>query len=325
MNAGGVVLVGGEALVDMVLTDSGELRVHPGGAAYNVARAIARLGRPVSYLGRISKDRLGARLRQGLEEDGVLLDTALATDDPTTLAIAEIDGAGLVTYRFYTEGTSTAGLTAEAALTVVPDRLDVIHVGGLGLVLEPMAGALEAVVDAAAENTLVFLDPNCRPSATADVSAYRSRLNRVLARTDVVKASEEDLAWLEPGLTPAEAGRELLKRGPAVVLVTRGAKPVLVLTAIGELAVPARPVEVIDTIGAGDAFGGGFIAWWHEQGLSRVDLADLVLVGQATAFAAAVSAMTCARAGADSPRADELLLGVGVSGSGRAPETPASR
>jgi fructokinase len=224
VSADGVILVGGEALMDVVLSSSGQISAHPGGGPYNSARAIGRLGRPVAYLGQISADRFGAQLRQGLEDDGVLLDAVVATEDPTTLAIAEIDGAGLATYRFYLDGTSAAGLTAEAALAATPERVDAIHVGALGLVLEPTASALEAVVGAAAKETLVFLDPNCRPSAIADVAAYRARVERILARADVVKASEEDLAWLEPGLPAAAAGRAQRKRGPAVVLVPRGSR-----------------------------------------------------------------------------------------------------
>lgn len=102
----GVVVVGGEALFDLVLDDDGELRAHAGGGPFATARALGRLARPVAYLGRLSRDRLGAMLARLLADDGVALDTAVRTDDPTTLALAEIDAEGSARYRFYAYGTS---------------------------------------------------------------------------------------------------------------------------------------------------------------------------------------------------------------------------
>jgi fructokinase len=301
-----VIVVAGEALVDVVLDRSGGLIGHPGGGPYNVARTLGRLDEPVVYLGRVSTDRFGARLREQLQEDGVRLDAVVPTADPTTLALAETDGRGAATYHFYTAGTSAPGLTPEDALAALPERVTTLHVGTLGLVLEPMAQALEAVVQQSSDETLVALDPNCRPAIIDDVPAYRDRLARILRRTDLVKASEEDLAWLVPDEDPADAARAFLREGPAVALVTRGAQGALVVTQAETVAVPAAPARVVDTIGAGDAFGGGFIAWWHEHALGRTDLSNHEAVVEATRFACLVAARTCERAGAVPPRASEL-------------------
>jgi fructokinase len=301
-----VIVVAGEALVDVVLDRSGGLTGHPGGGPYNVARTLGRLDQPVVYLGRISTDRFGERLRRQLEDDGVRLDAVVPTADPTTLALAETDGRGTATYRFYTAGTSTPGLTPEDALAAMPERVATLHVGTLGLVLEPIAQALEAVVAQASDETLVALDPNCRPDIVNDVPAYRERLARIIGRTDLLKASEDDLAWLAPDQDPCAAAQGLLSQGPTVAVVTRGSRGAVVVTQSEMITVPATPADVVDTIGAGDAFGGGFLSWWHEHGLGRADLSNRDAVLEATRFAGLVAARTCERAGAVPPRASEL-------------------
>jgi fructokinase len=295
-----VILVAGEALYDLVPRGDGDLSAHPGGGPFNTARTIARLEQPVAFLGRLSSDRFGVTLERMLAEDGVALDAVVRTIDPTTLAIADVDAQGVARYRFYTQGTSAAGLTTDAALRALPEGVDALHVGTLGLLLEPVAGAVEAVVGELAARALVMVDPNIRPGAIADPAAYRARLERVLARTHVLKVSEEDLDWL------ALDARALRDAGPAVVLLTRGADGASVVTADGERAVKVEATEVVDTIGAGDAFGGGFLAWWRAQGLDAEALADTDAVVEAARFACLVAARTVARAGASPPRLAEL-------------------
>jgi fructokinase len=190
----------------------------------------------------------------------------------------------------------------------LPPAVGILHVGTLGLTLEPMATALEAVVEELAGQALVMVDPNIRPWVIGDADSYRRRLRRVLARTDVVKVSEEDLAWLEPQRSAAAAARMLLQAGPRVVLLTRGPDGVQVVTGAGDVPVPAPEVEVADTIGAGDAFGGGFLAWWHSQGFGRDELADQDAVVAAATFGALVAARTVERPGASPPFLHELGL-----------------
>jgi len=300
------VVVAGEALIDLVLAQDGRLDGHPGGGPYNVARTIGRLEQPVSYLGCLSSDGFGRRLRRELEADGVDLDSVVATDAPTTLALVELDAHGAARYRFYDQGTAAPGLTEADALAALPGSAAFLHVGTLGLVLEPMASALEALAAALAGRALVMVDPNCRPPTIVDPPAYRARLGRVLAGADVVKVSEEDLEWLAPGVAAVDAARALLGRGPAVVLLTRGGAGATVLSAGRAAAVPAPPVDVVDTIGAGDAFSGGWLAWWSQQGLGRDELGDAERVVAATRFACRVAARTCARAGASPPWRAEL-------------------
>ena len=302
-----MILVGGEALYDLVPQgEEGDLRGHPGGGPFNTARTVGRLGQPVAYLGRLSSDRFGRRLEAILRDDGVGLDCVVRTDDPTTLALAEVDRDGVARYRFYAAGTSAPGLTPEDALAALPPAVDVLHVGTLGLVLEPAATALEAVVERVADAALVAVDPNCRPWVIEDRSAYRERLARVLERAHLLKVSEEDVGFLEPDLPPVAGVRALLEHGPAVGLLTRGPNGAVVVTRSAEVAVPAPRARVVDTIGAGDAFGGGFVAWWSERGLGRDDLGNTDRVVEATEFACLVAARTCSRPGASPPWRDEL-------------------
>jgi fructokinase len=307
MTTDGVILVGGEALYDLVLQGAeDELRCHPGGGPFNTARTIGRLEQHVAYLGRLSTDRFGHRLASLLAEDGVELSTVIRTDDPTTLALAEVDDDGVARYRFYERATSAPGLEVDAALGALPASVAILHVGTLGLMLEPVATALEAVVERVAGDALVAVDPNIRPWVIEDQPAYRERLGRVLARSHLLKVSEEDLAWLVPDTGPVEAVRSLLDAGPTVGLLTRGPNGALVVTRTAEVAVPAPRAKVVDTIGAGDAFGGGFLAWWRERGLGREELAKIDLVVEATQFACLVAARTCSRPGASPPYRAEL-------------------
>ena len=309
---GGVILVAGEALIDLVPSSAAidGLAAHPGGGPFNAARTIGRLERPVAYLGRLSRDRFGKRMEALLAEDGVRLDSIVHTDDPTTLALADVDEQGVARYRFYTEGTAAAGLTPEAALAARPDDVQIVHAGTLGLVLEPLASALEAVIERLSRHAMIFIDPNIRPAVIPDAEAYRARLRRVLAMSHVLKVSEEDLDWLAPGRRSVDAVRELLDGGPAVGLLTRGPSGALVITRTAEVAVPSPRTKVVDTIGAGDAFGGGFVAWWHARGLGRDDFGHIDSAVAATEYACLVAARTCARPGASPPRLAELEAGV---------------
>ena len=296
-----MIVVAGEALIDLLIHPDGRLAAVPGGAPFNTARTIARLGGAVAFLGRLSSDRFGGVLRERLASDGVDLSLAGTTDAPTTLAVAELDGDGAATYRFHTAETSAPGLTRETVRSALAARPAAFHLGTLGLVLEPMASALAAGVTGLGDETLVMLDPNCRPAVIDRRDAYLERLDAVLGRADVVKVSLEDLAYLAPGEAVSTAARALLERGPSVVLLTDGSRGVSIVTRGGAVAVPVPAVRVVDTVGAGDAFGGGFLARWIERGLGRSELADEAAVREAVTRAIEVASLTCRRPGAEPP------------------------
>jgi fructokinase len=301
-----VIIVAGEGLIDLVVQPDGGVTAVPGGGPFNTARAIGRLGGEVAFLGVLSTDRFGGRLRDALADDGVGLAMTVTSDEPTTLAIAEVDDHGSVTYTFHTAETAAPELTVEAVAAALATRPAAFHFGSLGLVLEPMASALTAGITAIDDRTLVMLDPNCRPALIRDRKAWLDRIDAVLARADVVKLSVVDLACLEPGIEPATAARRLLDRGPTVALLTDGPRDVRVMTREAAFDVPVPPVQLVDTIGAGDAFGGAFLARWIERGLGRTELANPATLRGAVNFAVDVAAATCERAGADPPRRSPL-------------------
>jgi len=217
------VMVVGEALIDLLPDAAGALHPRLGGAPFNVARAVGRLGSPVTFLGGISMDRFGERLAEALAADGVTLPPSLRDARPTPLAMAELDEAGQATYRFYFEGAAAPALTPEAALAAAPVA-SAVYAGGLGLALEPLASASEAVVAACRGKSLVFVDPNVRPAVIGDMAAYRARLDRVLADAEVVKVSDADLAILAPGVDAEAAARALLRGPTRLALLTLGSR-----------------------------------------------------------------------------------------------------
>ncbi len=301
-----MIVVAGDALVDLIVRADGSITAVPGGGPYNSARAIGRLGMPVSWIGGLSSDRFGRDLEAGLAGAGVDLSMAQRTELPTTLALAEIGVDGAASYRFYTDATSAPSVHPEPLAAGLPADTEAVLTGTLGFVLEPMATTLEGLVAALPPDLPLMVDPNCRPSITRDPDAFRARLTRVLARTDVVKVSTEDLAFLLPGASVNAAIAWVQAVGPRVVLVTDGAAPVRVLVDGVEHAVAAPQVEVVDTIGAGDTFGGAFLACLVQGGGGRHSAGDPDAVLRAARFAVRASAFVCERAGANPPTLAEL-------------------
>jgi fructokinase len=300
-----VILVAGEALFDLVVSFDGSIEAHPGGAPFNVCCTIARLEREAAFLGALSDDRFGTTLAGALASEGVDLSAVVNVTRPTTIALADLDENGAATYHFYADGTSASAVgeaAAAAALRLAPTAL---HVGTLGLVLEPLATAVKALVDGVDCDVLVLLDPNCRPTVTTDRGRYLETVAHCARRADVVKVSDEDLAFIFPGAEAVQATRSMLRPG-AVGLVTRGADAVTIVTAGHAVDVPVPQVTVVDTVGAGDGFGGAFLAYWDEHGLGRGDMDDLERVIDGVRFGAQVAAMICERAGADPPRRSEV-------------------
>ncbi|MFV0309547.1 MAG: carbohydrate kinase family protein [Desertimonas sp.] len=296
-----MIVVAGEALIDVVV-DGDEVTARPGGAPHNVARAIGRLGLPVTLLAGVSNDGFGKVLRRGLGDAGVDPSLLQTTSLPTTLAVAQLDERGAATYTFYVTGTSAP----EVAPGVLPERVGAFVTGGLALVLEPLADTIVAALAALSSDTLTMLDVNCRPHAIDDAAAYRERVAAVARRADVVKASDEDLDFLVPGVAPIDGARAVLGLGAGVVLVTAGSAATTIVSRHGELRVPVPPADVVDTIGAGDTFTAGFVAWWVERGIGRP--ADVTLDALATAVDAAhaAAAVVVGRRGADPPTRAEL-------------------
>ena len=302
-----MIVVCGEALIDMIQNGDGTQRAAPGGGPFNTARALARLGVPTAFLGRLSDDSFGRELSGLLAADGVSLELASVGPEKTTIAVADVDSEGFAEYQFLIQGTSAPNLTAD----LLPEHLDsgvtALHLGTLGLVLDPMASTLIQLVDREGDGRLVMLDPNIRLGLVPD-DEYRDRLQHVIGQSSVVKASDSDMAWLYPGLDYRDAAGRILSEGVALVVVTLGADGAFGAHGDFRVSVKAPQVEVVDTIGAGDAFGAALLAWLHDHDAVRPDLRlERDELEAALHFACMAAALTCARGGADPPWQWEMV------------------
>jgi fructokinase len=301
-----VIVVCGEALVDMVRENDGSQRALPGGGPFNTARALARLEVPVTFLGHLSSDEFGRQLAERLVADGAGTEMATIGPEPTTVALAEVDRRGVANYRFAIDGTSAPGLTLEMLPATLPPEANALHVGSLGLVLEPIASTIVELVRRERGRMMISIDPNVR-AGLGDDSAYGDRLHSLIPETTVVKASDTDLAWLYPDRDYRQSADLILEQGPRLVVVTLGAGGAFGAHRDMRVHVPAPPVEVVDTIGAGDAFAAGLLAWLHDHDLIRPELSlELDQLRSALDYACLAASLTCARAGADPPWKREM-------------------
>jgi len=291
----------------MVTTGDGNRRPTPGGGPFNTARALARLDVPTAFLGHFSNDEFGRMLADQLAADGASLALATFGPEPTTIAVANIGRDGLAEYEFFIQGTSAPNLTPQRIPAELPVEVNAVHLGTLGLVLEPMALSLAELVRREHGKRLIMLDPNIRPML-ATGPQYRPRLDSLISESTIVKASDADLAWLFPSLPLREAARALLACGPRLVVVTLGAEGAVGVNGDGEVKVAAPVVQVVDTIGAGDAFGAALLAWLNDHDrLSRDLRLDRDELRESLEFACLVASITCTRPGADPPRRAELV------------------
>ena len=302
-----MIVVCGEALIDMIHNDDGTQRAAPGGGPFNTARALARLDVPTAFLGHLSTDEFGQELAGLLKEDGASLQYATFGPEKTTIAVADVDSEGLAEYQFLVHGTSAPNLTWEMIPTDFGPDVSAIHLGTLGLVLEPMAESLEALANREHGKRMLMVDPNVRVGLAPE-SEYRERLHHVIADSSVVKASDADLAWLYPGLDYPRAAERILEEGVSMVVVTLGADGAFGAHDDVRIRVPAPHVRVVDTIGAGDAFGAALLAWLQDHDCIRPELRlDESELREALDYACLAAAITCTRAGADPPRKWELV------------------
>lgn len=303
-----MILVCGEALIDVLENGDGTQRQAAGGGPFNTARALGRLGIPTAFLGHLSTDKFGVELAGLLRSDGVNLDLTTTGPEPTTIALANLDGDGLAEYEFRVEGTSAPNLTTAMVPDPLPAAIDALHVGTLGLALEPMASTLAALIKRESGRLPIMLDPNIRLTVSAD-PAYRERLESVIPHASIVKSSVEDLAWLFPGDDYKAAARRIVELGVRLVVVTLGVNGAFGATDNFSVAVAAPVVDVVDTVGAGDTFGAALLARLYDLDVVRPGLKlDITQVESALRFACLAAAITCTRAGADPPYRSELPL-----------------
>ncbi|MEN3359051.1 MAG: fructokinase [Mycobacteriales bacterium] len=310
-----MIAVLGEAVVDLVEQEQQVYRAHPGGSPLNVAVGLGRLGRPTVLHARLGADAFGPMFRRHLAASGVDASGLVAAAEPSTLAVATIGPDGAATYDFWTAGTADWQWTAAELAGVPGPGAIALHTGSMALEVEPGASAIRTLLRRERDRGAVTIcyDPNVRLARRGPVEAGGAEVRATVALSDLVKVSADDLAWLHPDRDPQEVAlRWVGGGGPALVVVTLGAAGAVAVTTGGvHRQVPAPPVDVVDTVGAGDAFMSGLLDALAATGalgagsrralagLTPADLDDLL------AHACLVAAVTCTRAGADPPtRAD---------------------
>ncbi len=305
-------VVCGEALFDVFATGETPtgmaMDARIGGSPFNVAIGLARLGQPVAFLSQISRGFLGERLMRALLAEGVDASTVQRSDAPTTLSLIGVDAQGVPSYAFYGEGCADR-LLDESALAALPAGVKAINFGSYATVVGSTAATQRTLVKRAQGHALIAYDPNIRLNVEPRLEVWRTQIEWMLPRTQLLKVSDEDLRLVWPGLAPAEFAARALAQGVALVVVTRGSEGASGWTAAAQVDVPPVQVAVVDTVGAGDTFQAALLTWLAERdALAAAALAALSqdALAEALGFAARAAAITCSRRGADMPRRAEL-------------------
>ncbi|MBT8153659.1 carbohydrate kinase [Epibacterium ulvae] len=307
-----MILCCGEALIDMIPapTELGRDGFVPfvGGAVFNTAIALGRLGVDVGMLTGLSNDMFGQQLQQALIDSKV--DTSLVShsDRPTTLAFVTLTN-GQASYAFYDENTA-GRMLQPAEVPDVPATVSAFYFGGISLACEPAADAYATLLKSHGQGRAVMMDPNIRANFIQDETRYRARLDDMMAYCDILKVSDEDLNWLvQTTGTLADKAHVLMEKGPTVVIVTRGGDGASAYFAEGSVDVPSQRVEIVDTVGAGDTFNAGVLA--KLSALNVLSPAALATPNPADLEAALhngarIAAINVSRAGVNPPWASEL-------------------
>lgn len=302
----------GEALIDFLprTTTEGTSAFLPlaGGSIFNTAIALGRLGVPAGFLGGLSRDFFGDMLWRNLSGASVDYSFSPISDRPSTLAFVKLVD-GHARYSFFDEGSAGRMLTPQD-LPTLPPNVSGLHFGSFSLIVEPCGSTYETLFLRECGSRVVSLDPNIRAGFVTDRTAYLDRLMRMASHADVLKVSDEDVAWLMPGKTIEDAARVWLDGGAKVVAVTRGADGATAFTRQAEIAVEGVRVEVADTVGAGDTFSAALLGSLYRLGLySKTAIAELgeTDLRSCLSFAARAAAITVSRPGADPPWAHEIM------------------
>ena len=305
-----MILCCGEALIDMLPRTSteGEACYAPyaGGAVFNTAIALGRLGAETGFYSGIAQDMMGDLLTETLVNSKVDTSAVVYSDRPSTVAFIKLVD-GQATYAFYDENTAGRMLSKDDLPTEV--AADTLFFGGISLPVDPCGATYEALCHREAANKVIMIDPNIRPGFIRDEANYRARIEGMLAVADIIKVSDEDLTWLFGEGDMMDHAKKLISNGAKLVCITEGAKGSYGITAENVVFVEAQKATVVDTVGAGDTFNAGVLASLQSAGkLTKAAVAELDedTIRTALSLGNRAAAVTVSRAGANPPWSNEL-------------------
>ena len=306
-----MILCCGEALIDMLprTTTEGEAAFAPyvGGAVFNSAIALGRLGAPAGFFSGLSSDLFGGQFRDALGASKVSSTYAHTSPRPTTLAFVRLTN-GQATYTFYDENTAGRMLTIDD-LPKLGSEIEAMLFGAISLISEPAGSAYEEFMRREHESRVMMLDPNIRPNFIPDKAKHLRRIREMMAMADIVKLSDEDLKWFDEAGSHEDVVRNWLDRGPKLIVVTHGSEGAVGYSKVHKVTVMPQKVKVVDTVGAGDTFNAGILASLHEQGLlTKAAIGSLPedAIRKALELGAKAAAVTVSRAGANPPWRHEI-------------------
>ena len=319
-----MIICCGEALIDMLpriigeeITCSNKILPNgeklflpiPGGAIFNTAVTLGRLGAKTGFFSGISTDQFGDILTAALDRSNVDHSHSLRSHHPTTLSVVSLND-GHASYSFYDEASAGRLIEVED-LPDFDDDVKAYHFGAISLIPEPCGTAYETLMMRVAPKAVISFDPNIRANFILDTEAHRLRMAHMVKASDIVKVSDEDIAWMHPNADLNTVIDSWIGQGVKLVCLTMGKEGVMGYTANEKVHMPAKLATVVDTVGAGDSFNGGLLFSLEQQGLLSKEALEQLTTEQLTKaldVATQVAAITVSRAGANPPWAHEIQI-----------------
>ncbi|MBS57353.1 MAG: hypothetical protein CL735_01155 [Chloroflexi bacterium] len=310
-----MIAVCGEALIDFAPIEISDNRAYlpiPGGSPYNVAIGLGRLGCPVDFIGKLSTDEFGKNLRKNLLANGGNDRFTISGAEPSTLAFIHIEKGEEPHFSFFSNNSADRNFTISDLPKSLNSEIQAVHFGSFSLAHEPIASTLEKLIEREHNERIISIDPNIRPSFVTEKYEYIKRLEKLISLATIVKVSVADIEWMYPDSNPKKIISQWINSGPSLAILTSGEKGSYAETPSGiKINSPAKPVNIVDTVGAGDSFMSALLWWLLEKKflnlqsiktLKEKDIENLLI------YSSTAASITCGRSGANPPFANEISI-----------------
>ena len=310
-----MIAVCGEALIDFAPIEISDNRAYlpiPGGSPYNVAIGLGRLGCPVDFIGKLSTDEFGKNLRKNLLANGGNDRFTISGAEPSTLAFIHIEKGEEPHFSFFSNNSADRNFTISDLPKSLNSEIQAVHFGSFSLAHEPIASTLEKLIEREHNQRIISIDPNIRPSFVTDKYEYIKRLEKLITLATIVKVSVADIEWMYPDSNPKKIISQWINSGPSLAILTSGEKGSYAETPSGiKINSPAKPVNIVDTVGAGDSFMSALLWWLLEKNFLNLQSIKTLKekdIGNLLIYSSTAASITCGRSGANPPFANEISI-----------------